>query len=35
MQPYVGPVGDISMKYMKETRRTAELLDALQNHVLR
>jgi len=33
MQPYVEPVGDISMRYMKETRRTTELLDALQLHL--
>jgi hypothetical protein len=33
MQPYVGPIGDLSAKYLKGSRRTTELLDALQNHV--
>lgn len=34
MQRYIGPFGDLGMKYMRESRRTTELLDALQRHVL-
>jgi hypothetical protein len=33
-RPYVGPSGDIGAQYLKEARRTRQLLDALQQHVL-